>query len=375
MLHTESAKPRILIIEDDPASQQLLALSLSRQYEVLTASNGADGVELALARRPDLIVCDLAMPIMSGFEVLAALQRNEMLNDVQFIFLTGDADNMRRGMALGADDYITKPFEMRELQDVIALRLEKRRKRQALLQNSIEELRRNVTMALPHELRTAVGVVQGYTYLMLNDGGKLDPMQREMIEAIEAGAERLRRMAEKYLWYLRTHIMHWSDTPLLLPHPEHLIERKAAAVADQFGRRADLQLRLQAAPIFISEENLERLVEEVVENAFKFSRAGSPVQIFGGEDQYGYRLSVNNSGRALTAEQIARIGGFMQFDRQRYEQQGTGLGLIIAKRLAQLCGGQLEISSSGHLTNVAIWLPSDQRMAERGAAELLYQSA
>ena len=120
---------------------------------------------------------------------------------------------------------------------------------------------------------------------------------------------------------------------------------------------------------------MERLVEEVVENAFKFSRAGSPVQIFGGEDQYGYRLSVNNSGRALTAEQIARIGGFMQFDRQRYEQQGTGLGLIIAKRLAQLCGGQLEISSSGHLTNVAIWLPSDQRMAERGAAELLYQSA
>ena len=245
MLHTESAKPRILIIEDDPASQQLLALSLSRQYEVLTASNGADGVELALARRPDLIVCDLAMPIMSGFEVLAALQRNEMLNDVQFIFLTGDADNMRRGMALGADDYITKPFEMRELQDVIALRLEKRRKRQALLQNSIEELRRNVTMALPHELRTAVGVVQGYTYLMLNDGGKLDPMQREMIEAIEAGAERLRRMAEKYLWYLRTHIMHWSDTPLLLPHPEHLIERKAAAVADQFGRRAD---RFATAP-------------------------------------------------------------------------------------------------------------------------------
>ncbi|MCE7947646.1 MAG: hybrid sensor histidine kinase/response regulator [Chloroflexi bacterium CFX4] len=374
-MHTDLAKPRILIIEDDPASQQLLALGLAQTYEVLTASNGADGVELALARRPDLIVCDLAMPIMNGFEVLAALQKNDLLNDVPFIFLTGDTDSLRRGMALGADDYLTKPFEMSELRAVIALRLEKRQKRQALLQNSIEELRRNITMALPHELRTAVGVVQGYTYLMLKDAEKLDPMQREMIEAIEVGAERLRRMADKYLWYLRTHIMHWSDTPSLISHPERLIERKAATIADQFGRRADLQLRLQSAPICISEENLERLIEEVVENAFKFSPEGSSVQIFGGEDQHGYRLSVNNSGRTLTAEQIARIGGFMQFDRQRYEQQGTGLGLIIAKRLAELCGGQLEITSSGQLTSVAIRLPSAQLTAVQGAAEPFYRSA
>ncbi len=374
-MHNETAKPRILVIEDDLASQQLLTLSLSQQYEVLTASNGADGVELALARRPDLIVCDLAMPIMNGFEVLAALQKNDMLSDVPFIFLTGDTDRMRQGMALGADDYITKPFEMRELHAVIALRLEKRQKRQALLQNSIEELRRNVTMALPHELRTAVGVVQGYTYLMLKDAEKLDPMQREMIEAIEVGAERLRRMADKYLWYLRTHIMHWSDTPSLIPHPERLIEQKAVAIAERFGRRADLQLRLQAAAVCISEENLDRLLEEVIENAFKFSQKGSPIQIFGGEDQHGYRLSVNNSGRTLTADQIARIGGFMQFDRQRYEQQGTGLGLIIAKRLAELCGGQLESTSSGQLTSVAIRLPGAQLMAVRGTAKPLYQSA
>ncbi len=375
MLHTNIAKPRVLIIEDDPASQELLALGLAQQYEVLTARNGADGVELALARRPDLIVCDLAMPIMNGFEVLAALQKNDMLNDVPFIFLTGDADSFRQGMALGADDYLTKPFDLNELRAVIALRLEKRQKRQALLQNSIEELRRNVTMALPHELRTAVGVMQGYTYLMLKDAEKLDPMQREMIEAIEMGAERLRRMADKYLWYLRTHIMHWSDMPSLISHPEELIKHKAASIAEQFGRGADLQLRLQSAPICISEENLERLIEEVVENAFKFSSKGSAVQIFGGEYQQGYRLSVNNSGRTLTAEQIARIGGFMQFDRQRYEQQGTGLGLIIAKRLAELCGGQLEISSSGQLTSVAIRLPAAQLAAVESASKPLYRSA
>ncbi len=121
-------KKKILIIEDNEDVRENLAeiLKLSN-YETLLAENGKIGVELALTHKPDLILCDVMMPELDGFGVLHILSKKPATADVPFIFLTAKADkgDIRKGMNLGADDYITKPFDDVELLDAIEVRLKK----------------------------------------------------------------------------------------------------------------------------------------------------------------------------------------------------------------------------------------------------------
>ena len=119
---------KILVIEDNTEVRENLAeiLELS-DYEVLTAENGKFGVELAESSQPDLILCDVMMPVLDGFGVLRILDKKPKTADIPFIFLTAKADkgDIRKGMNLGADDYITKPFDDVELLDAVAMRLKK----------------------------------------------------------------------------------------------------------------------------------------------------------------------------------------------------------------------------------------------------------
>ena len=111
-------KTKILIIEDDAGIRRSLALSLKTEgYAVTEAANGRIGLELAAAEAPALIICDINMPEMDGYEVVTALRRDSKLASIPFVFLTarGERAEIRRGMNLGADDYLTKPFTREEL--------------------------------------------------------------------------------------------------------------------------------------------------------------------------------------------------------------------------------------------------------------------
>lgn len=119
---------KILLIEDNPDirenTSEILQLA---QYEVLTAENGKEGVQLALKELPDLIICDIMMPVLDGYGVLHLLSKNETTAGIPFIFLTAKADrgDVRKGMSMGADDYLTKPFNDQELLSAIETRLTK----------------------------------------------------------------------------------------------------------------------------------------------------------------------------------------------------------------------------------------------------------
>jgi two-component system, sensor histidine kinase and response regulator len=353
---------RILVIDDEPMAREMLSECLRYDYEVATAEDGATGVELAETFRPDLVICDVSMPRMDGFAVLARFQKIDQMADVPFIFLSGSGDHVtiRQGMVLGADDFLTKPFAVRELLCVVKSRLERRMRRQAIVNKAIDELRLNVTAALPHELRTAIMIMEGYAQLVLEDSDKIDPVQRDMLEAICENAARLRHMAEKYLWYLRTYMPGSVTNDAITVDPDRIIQHIAFEAAQRSNRISDLDTYLEVAAVQIRDDYLSRLVEEIVENAFKFSTPGTPVTVWSAVRGHEYVITVSNWGRELEPEQIERIGGFMQFDREKYEQQGTGLGLIIAKRLSELSGGRLNIGSSDSKTTVVISLPHQQ---------------
>jgi len=117
---------KILIIEDHPQMRCKLAMILEReQFQVTTAPNGLIGLDMARSDPPDLVVCDIMMPVMDGHAFFALLKQDKMLAFIPFIFVTalGRRDDIRKGMAAGVDDYLTKPFSAEELVSAVCGRL------------------------------------------------------------------------------------------------------------------------------------------------------------------------------------------------------------------------------------------------------------
>jgi signal transduction histidine kinase len=141
-----------------------------------------------------------------------------------------------------------------------------------------------------------------------------------------------------------------------------LITGVALEKAGQFSRQNDLKMDLvPEAPVIIKVEHLKKLVEELIDNAFNFSPAGTPVTLTTrlSPNKTKIILLVENYGRGMTAEQIKKIGIFSQFDRDKYEQQGLGVGLIIVKQLVEIYNGDLDITSiPGSQTLVRVTLPT-----------------
>lgn len=136
-------KTTVLIIEDNEDIRESTAEILElANFEVLQANNGRVGVEMALAHMPDLILCDIMMPELDGYGVLYMLSKNAKTAVIPFIFLTAKAEriDMRKGMEMGADDYLTKPFDDVELLNAIEIRLSKKDKQELFYSQSIEKL-------------------------------------------------------------------------------------------------------------------------------------------------------------------------------------------------------------------------------------------
>jgi signal transduction histidine kinase len=187
---------------------------------------------------------------------------------------------------------------------------------------------------------------------------------QEMAETIHLSAKRLDYLIQNFLLYAEIEILA-ADPEKIKALKSTYTEFSIAIItevlkkeAKQVEREADLLIELKDVPVQISETDLNKIVEEVIENAFKYSPAGTPVRVINHLAKNKFILEITNKGRGMTSEQIANLGAYMQFDRKVYAQEGSGLGLIIAKRLAELHGGELKIDSiPDQETTVRVILP------------------
>jgi K+-sensing histidine kinase KdpD len=368
---------KVLVIEDAPSLRKdILEMLGFEGFQAIGAENGLVGVERAREHLPDLIICDIMMPGLNGYGVLEELRKDATTATIPFIFLTARTDrvDVRLGMELGADDYLTKPFHAAELLATVRARLRKRDVIEEATRRKMEVLRGNIVLALPHELRTPLNVILGFSDLLMTDSNSMEAARvTDMARHINSSAMRLYRLIENFLVY--------AHTEILMTDPQHrdrlkrnfslyprtLIGNSAYQQASQFARGDDVQLEMQdVEAIGIAEESLKKVVEELVDNACKFSSAGTPIVVRSWVSGDQFVVSVTNQGRGLTREQIETIGAYMQFDRRVYEQQGAGLGLIISKRLIELAGGSLTIESvpSGS-TTVRFALPVRENVFEQ----------
>lgn len=359
---------KILVIENEEAIREnILELLEIEEFETLQAPNGKIGLEVAKEHHPDLILCDVMMPELDGYGVLEALRKQEETERIPFIFLTAKADklDLRKGMELGADDYLTKPFSPDELLKAIATRLEKHAAVQKYSQHQLDELRSNITHSLPHELRTPLNGILASTELLLEDLNEMEANEiRELIEQIHISGKRLYRLTMNFLLY--------AELELIATEPQRVAALRQMKTAStqvaltqpiidqvtQAQRKDDLSIQIEEAAVAIAEHQLRKIAEELVDNALKFSTPGKTLEIKGNIKENYFLFSIRSLGRGMTPEQIAHIGAHIQFQRKLYEQQGSGLGLALIEKLVALHQGQLIIESpSSQETLVTVCLP------------------
>ena len=359
---------KILVIDDDSAVMALTTRALkTRGFQTLTAHDGVIGLELAKKHAPDLIICDIQMPRLNGYETLAALRQDNSTAAIPFIFLTGmtDRKKVRQGMGLGADDYLTKPFSVKELIGAVNTRLEKQVAIDRRSDKKLDDLRGSIGLALPHELLTPLNGILGLASIMTDEGAVFEPNEiRDFAQNIQISALRLRRLIENFIVYSEIELARTDPQKIeQLRRCEPTLTREIISFvandkAAAGGRQPDLSVDAQEACVAMSAAYFKKIIEELTDNALKFSRLGTPVRIAAGVSNGRFALSISDRGRGMTARQIADIGAHMQFERRFYEQQGVGLGLIISKRMALLYGGDLVIESTpGQQTTVHLFLP------------------
>ncbi|MDI1335387.1 MAG: response regulator [Lacunisphaera sp.] len=350
-LLVNSAQPKVwkvLVIEDDPHWRSLIEVRLEGDgHTVLVAADGLAGLALA-AERPDIILCDIDMPRLNGFGVLEALRQQPALRDIPFIFLTGKTTraDQRKGMVHGADDYITKPFQYEELVEAIAAVLAKRTALTAELRHHSDEHRRELTAPWAHELLTPLNGILGAAAVLESEFGSISRGElRELAASIRLSAVRQLALARKLMQHFQLESLReggWDDPAAAIDAGAGL-DDEAQLVAAQAGRAADLHVAIQPAAVRISAGWVQPALNELVENAFKFSSAGTPVTITGGTVDGLYRLEVADQGPGMTADECEHIAAFRQFRRAKQEQQGLGLGLAIVQNIAALHHGSLTL--------------------------------
>ncbi|MDH6066343.1 hybrid sensor histidine kinase/response regulator [Umezakia ovalisporum] len=360
---------KILIIEDEPHIrdniQEILELS---NFETIVADNGLDGLQLVKDKHPDLILCDLMMRELDGYSVLTQLRQDNATATIPLIFLTAKSQwsDVRKGMEMGADDYLTKPFQPVQLLQAIATRLEKQSICEQRTQRKLNELSSCISHSLPHEINTPLNHIIGMSQLLIEEQGILsDAENLGMLQSIHNAGLRLHRLTMNFLMY--------ADLELTASNPEKaeffrqknaksyvksVVQDIALKIAQNANRSADLSIEICDAIVKVSPVKINKIAAEIVDNAFKFSRPNTLVKIIGYSNHNYFHLSVTDYGRGMTREQVANVGAYVQFERKMYEQQGCGLGLLIAKRLVELSGGNLTIESvAGEQTTVNIVLP------------------
>lgn len=344
----------ILVIDDElqllDSIQELLELE---GYRVYTASNGQEGLLQAIERTPDLILCDIRMPKLDGYQTLKAIRETSSIRHVPFLFLTAKTEHKdyRKAMSLGADDYLTKPFTAEELFEAVRVRLVRREALKEDFRQKLNRVQAQISRTTMHELNTPMNGILGGLDLLIQAWDSFERQEVfEMLQAIKVSSERLHRTLTNQLFY---HVLQQVQQDAehrasfcvgQCEQPHELVGQVFEQAAQIYGRPGDLFLELTPLlDLAMARPNVQKVLEEIADNAFKFSQPGDEVRVNSHYTDRHLVLTIQDQGRGMTPAQVQQIAPYRQFERQRYEQQGSGLGLYLVKTLLTYHQGALQL--------------------------------
>ena len=360
-------RKKILIIDDEIEIRNDLQDALSiNNYDVISASNGFEGFEQILKYNPDLIICDVMMPVMSGYELLSLIRKNESISNIPFLFLTGKSDYeaQREGMNLGADDYLIKPYNYNDLIKSIQTRLEKSNIEKSIYENKLGAIKSSIYRSIPHEIRTPLnGILNNSEWILKNSNEISIAKLRDKISDIHKDAYRLNRLFENYIFIIKLKLLTHDILELEKIRNSYTLNPNQVVtdISNIFflknsSIKCVLNVRNNVDKINISDLHFHKIIFELMENASKFSYQNSVVKVNCICDDNNYLFSIQNQGTKFPKNKVNEINDFIQFDRSFYEQSGVGIGLSVVKQILDIYGSDLTIETNDEITNVSFKL-------------------
>jgi signal transduction histidine kinase len=394
---------RVLHIEDDPRNRLLVRKLLAAEgHEVIDATDGLEGVRCALTLRPDLVLVDLNIPGLDGYEVTLRLRSEPSLSGVPIVAITAEGDR-DTSFAVGCDGFIQKPIDARSFAALVRrylsghrepytssadatgerLRLQSHRIVAHLEQKiaelsatnerlrEVERLRTEFYRNISHELATPMTPIVGYLRMLLDEElGPLNKPQAKATRAMDDCVRRLRSTLDNLI-----DVTGLETGKMRFFHREYdfldTVRRALAAYADPFAeRQLTLLEELPRGPLpaYGDSDRLARAMSQLLDNACKFTPPGGIVGVRVRVLEAHYEVIVADSGAGVPPERAERVfDPFYQVDGSPTRAHGgVGVGLAIARRVARGLGGDVKLASGAtvegmYLTGAAFSLTVAKR--------------
>ncbi|MCP4022604.1 MAG: hybrid sensor histidine kinase/response regulator [Desulfobacteraceae bacterium] len=355
----------VLIIDDTPDNVKILMESLKDDFKILAATDGEKGFPMALSdtHPPDIILLDILMPDIDGYEVCRQLKGNNITKDIPIIFVTAVSEVMdaAKGFKLGAVDYITKPFHPPMVKERIKTHL-------TLINQKKELARANATKdklfsTIAHDMRNKF-------FTLLSNIELIEDYSNELDETHKANAIKSISYSTKQIYTLFENLFTWAQTQTksmdILPL-EINISKAVSQVFELYKDDARAkQVRLNASvnsksKVFCDENMLLFILRNLVQNSIKFCCTDQEVTITEKKEETKHHIIVQDTGMGMTQEECNNIFNLGEnlHKKGTKKEPGSGLGLLLVKEFTELNNGCLDIVSKENAgTKVVITLPA-----------------
>ena len=347
---------KVLVIDDEPSNRNLLEAFLGKQgYAVTTAGGGQEGLELAHSASPDVILLDVMMPSIDGFEVCRRIKRDPRLVRVPTILVTALTDRKDRhtGIAAGADEFLSKPLDLQEVGLRVKNALRQKRAFDALEDSytrlkNLEQLRDNLIHMVVHDLKSPLVCISGNLELWKLHANR-EERASDSARYVDAAMDQTMRMVTMVSDLLDIRRMEENKLPLNLRRADlralvqDAVKMASGAVPD---RGVTCSFGDDQLPVYADGELMVRVMNNLLVNGLKFTRSGEVRVSVKAIDQ-GYEVRVSDDGPGIDPRHHDRIFEvfFQVEDREHMKIPSTGLGLSFCKLAIEAHEGRIGVES------------------------------
>jgi len=355
----ERESVNILLVEDDEMALQLVSVIIKGigNINLFTASNGKEGLAVAKTTKLDLVITDIMMPVMDGFELIKQLREMPATQDVHIIIITAlqYMEQKIRGLELGANDYITKPFDYNELKAriVAGIRTVKLRKQLKYAYSELKkaaEFKRLLLGRVAHDLRTPISIIEGYLHLIRDSFDNLSHKEFESyFNNIMNQSRYINSICRDMLDFTAIDMgklsLNLSLQYIEKPIQEAIVLNRPQAQAK--GLTVNLEIEDDLPQVKLDIHRITGVFWNILNNAIKYSNRDSFIDIRAFRNEKGIEISFADHGRGISVPEMRELFDFFASKSEKDDigVGSVGLGLAISKKLVELHNGDLGVKS------------------------------